>query len=253
MINKTKTILLTSAASILLSGCSHYLDSFKSLGKEPAMEKVEAPMERDNYEPIFWPKDTTANNTKQPRYANSLWRPGARTFFADRRARRVGDILKIQVNLKDKAKLKNKTTQERTATETSTAPKALGLETLNFGFTPGKFNPWSALAVNGTTNNEGTGSIEREEEIQTTVAAMVTQILPNGNLVIHGSQEFRVNYELRQVVVEGIVQPEDIGADNSIDSTQIAEARISYGGKGVLSRIQRPRIGSQIIEIISPF
>jgi flagellar L-ring protein precursor FlgH len=241
--------ITTSLVSLLLTGCNSQLDRLKDVGKQPALEKLSVPMEKDSFEPL----DTVDEYDNQPQYANSLWQPGARTFFKDMKARRVGDILKVTIKIKDKAQLDNETKRSRDSTDTAAAPTMLGIGKKVLGLIPGGANPESLLDLASKTNSTGKGNVARGETIETEVAAMVTQILPNGNLVIHADQEIGVNFEIRKVTVDGIVRQEDISAANSIDSDQIAEARISYGGRGHLTDIQQPRIGSQIMDIISPF
>ncbi|MCE3233117.1 MAG: flgH [Rickettsiaceae bacterium] len=233
----------------LLAGCGAQLEELRNIGKPPPMAQVVLPTEKDDYEPL----EQTPEEEEQRQYPNSLWQSGSRTFFKDMKARRVGDILKVTVKIKDKAELDNETKRNRDSADSANASTIFGAESKILGMIPGVANPAKLLELGSTTTTNGKGTIARGETIETQVAAMVTQILQNGNLVIHGDQEIRVNTELRKVTVDGIVRPEDISAANSVDSDQIAEARISYGGKGNLSNIQQPRIGNQVIDILSPF
>jgi flagellar L-ring protein precursor FlgH len=241
--------ITTSILSALLTGCATQMERLQEIGKQPALAQVKLPMEKDNFEPL----DVTDEYENKPQYANSLWQPGARTFFKDMKARRVGDILTVTVKIKDKAQLDNETKRSRDSTDTAAAPTMLGIGKKVLGLIPGGANPDKLLDLASKTNSDGKGNIARGETIETEVAAMVTQILPNGNLVIHADQEIGVNFEVRKVTVDGVVRPEDISSLNSIDSDQIAEARIAYGGRGQMTDIQQPRIGSQIMDIISPF
>jgi flagellar L-ring protein precursor FlgH len=109
------------------------------------------------------------------------------------------------------------------------------------------------LTADSTSSSDGKGSVNRQEALQTNVAAVVTQLLPNGNLVVEGKQEIRVNFEVRELVVAGIVRPEDIQSDNTIDSSKIAQARIAYGGRGQLTDVQQARYGQQAFDILLPF
>ena len=113
--------------------------------------------------------------------------------------------------------------------------------------------PGRILTADGTSSSDGKGTIQRSESLTTSVAAVVTQVLPNGNLVVEGKQEIRVNYEIRELIVAGIVRPEDIQSDNTIDSSKIAQARIAYGGRGQITDVQQPRYGQQVMDILLPF
>lgn len=174
---------------------------------------------------------------------NSIWRTGSRHFFKDARAAKTGDIMTVLININDSAKVDNSTTRARTSSNSAAIPA------LPFGL--GK----SGNLIDTTSGiaNKGSGTVDRSEAISLTVAAIVTKVLPNGNMVIQGRQQVRVNNELRDLTVAGIVRPEDISSTNTIKHTQIAEARVSYGGKGQISDLQQPGYGQQLYEILSPF
>jgi len=194
-----------------------------------------------------------ARNTPQPASANSLWRTGARAFFNDQRASKIGDILTVQIDIDDSAKTTNSTASSRTSGVTAGAPHLLGLESSLGKILPGGFDPANAIETSSNSTNAGAGSVNRAEKISLTMAATVAAVLPNGNLVIQGTQEVRTNAELRQLTVAGIVRPEDITSANTIKNSQIAEARISYGGRGDISRVQKTPAGQSLIERFSPF
>ncbi len=244
----TRTLALISTALLGLSACKSTVERIENIGEQPPLNTVENPHVKPQYRPLTWPMPEPEPDARQ--YANSLWQPGARSFFRDQRASRVGDILRVMVEVNDKAEVDNETSRDRDASENSSVTEL-------FGGLAGKIVPGNRgtplTDISGSQNSEGTGEIQREEKINTSVSAIVTQVLPNGNLVIDGSQEIRVNYEIRELSVAGVVRPEDIGSDNTIDANQIAEARISYGGRGQLSDVQQPRWGYQVIDAISPF
>lgn len=240
--------------ALSLSACNAYqMQRAEEIGQPPKMQQTELPMSRPDFKPILWPY--TEEQVVERTYVNSLWQPGSRAFFRDNRARRVGDILKVTVRIKDKAELENETERTRDANADAQLGSLFGtgLASLATGWLPGQTDLTNLLDASNTHSTNGTGTTEREETIETEVAAMVTQILPNGNLVIRGDQEIRVNFELRTVSVSGIVRPEDISVDNHVDSNMIAEARISYGGRGQLMDMQQPPIGYQMMDVLSPF
>jgi flagellar L-ring protein precursor FlgH len=192
----------------------------------------------------------------QPASANSLWRNGARAFFIDQRANKIGDILTVNIDIDDSAKTLNTTTSSRSSSMTAGIPHFLGLESsIGRILPPGTPNidPAELIETASKTANTGNGAVNRAEKISLTIAAVVSAVLPNGNLVIQGTQEVRTNAELRQLTVAGVVRPEDISSANTIRHTQIAEARISYGGRGDISRVQKTPAGQSLVERFSPF
>jgi flagellar L-ring protein precursor FlgH len=185
--------------------------------------------------------------------ANSLWRVGARAFFIDQRASRVGDIVTVQIDINDKAQTSNASNSSRASSVSAGVPNFFGLESSLGRILPGGYDPANMITTNSDTSNQGSGSVTRSEKISLTIAAVVTAVLPNGNLVIQGTQEVRTNAELRQLTVAGIIRPEDITSANTIKHTQIAEARISYGGRGDISWVQKTPAGQSLVERFQPF
>lgn len=248
-----RAIVCLLVASTALGGCERTLSKLEQVGEPPKMAAVNDPHRDPTYKPMTWPMPESEPPTRQ--YANSLWQSGSRAFFRDQRAARVGDILKVTIQINDQATVNNETEGKRQSSDTATMANIFGMERRLMNLLPNNNigDPENALSTTGSVNNKGTGSIRRKDQIQTQVAAIVTQVLPNGNLVIEGKQEVRINFDLREVSVRGVVRPQDILADNTIDSTQIAEARIIYGGRGQLMEMQQPRWGSQVLEELSPF
>jgi len=243
------TILSTLGFCVGIAGCGQ-LDRLANVGQTPKLSAIESPVEKPGYKPVRLPMPEPVAIVHQP---NSLWRSGARAFFKDQRASRVGDILTINVKIDDKAEIENSTERTRDNSENAEYPAIAGFEEWLKKILPKKANPAELVSIGSTARSKGGGTIDREEDIETTVAAVVTQVLPNGNMVIEGRQEIRVNFEVREIIVAGIIRPEDIASGNTIESTKIAEARISYGGRGHISDVQQPRLGQQVMDILLPF
>lgn len=250
MNNTYKNILMGLLISSMLTGCNTW-SRLTTIGKEPELAPIENPVEQPNYQPVSMPMPQPVAQTSSP---NSLWKKGSSGFFKDLRASKVGDIITVNISAKDAATMKNKTEQLRdTNSDTVNVASFLGYESYAKDYLPDAADASNLIDVTSDHDISGEGKIDRSENINMTMAGIVTQVLPNGNLVIEGSQEIRVNYELRQLTVRGIIRRADITSDNTIDSSKIAELRVSYGGKGVISDVQEPRYGRQLIDILSPF
>ncbi len=248
LISRFKRIALagTMLSVVSLAGGCSGIDRLSQVGEQPKLSSIENPTTQPGYKPVQMPMPKPEVVSYNP---NSLWRNGSRSFFKDQRAHQIGDLLTVTVNITDQANFANETQRSRSATEDSGITAFLGSNLLT-----GKTAlPGRLLTADGTMGTDGKGSIVRQETLQTNVAAIVTQMLPNGNLVVEGKQEIRVNYEKRELIVAGIVRPEDIQSDNTIDSSKIAQARIAYGGHGEISDIQQPRYGSQVMDVLLPF
>jgi len=250
LIAKFKRIALagTMLSVVSLAGGCAGIDRLSQIGEEPKLSSIENPTTQPGYKPVQMPMPKPETVSYNP---NSLWRNGSRSFFKDQRAHQIGDLLTVTVNITDQANFANETQRSRTTTEDSGITAFLGSSL--FGQRAQSVLPGRLLTADSTMGTDGKGTITRQETLQTNVAAIVTQVLPNGNLVVEGKQEIRVNYEKRELIVAGIVRPEDIQSDNTIDSSKIAQARIAYGGHGEISDIQQPRYGSQVMDVLLPF
>ena len=242
-------IALTGTLLTIVSvagGCSS-IDRLSQIGEQPKLSAIENPTAQPGYKPVQMPMPKPEAVSYN---ANSLWRNGSRSFFKDQRAHQIGDLLTVTVNITDQANFANETQRSRTSTEDSGITAFLGSNLLTGKTTalPGRL-----LTDDATNAYDGKGSIQRQESLTTNIAAVVTQLLPNGNLVVEGKQEIRVNFEKRELIVAGIVRPEDIQSDNTINSSKIAQARIAYGGHGQITDVQQPRYGSQVMDVLLPF
>lgn len=227
----------------LLASCGA-IDRINDIGKAPDLDPATQEPQSVTL-PMPAPPGPTA--------VNALWQPGARSFFHDPRASRIGDILTVNISIADAAKLSNTTSRSRANSDDANLTNFMGFEGQLTKILPKGADPTSLVKMGSNLSNVGAGSVNRSETINLTLAAVVTQVMPNGNLVIGGHQQVRVNAELRDLQVSGMVRTEDITNANTIDLSQIAEARISYGGKGQVTDVQQPRYGSQLFDIIFPF
>ena len=223
------SVLLATA----LAGCA---TRPQEIAREPTLTPVGAGLS-----PNVVPHAAPAYSPPPPAF-NSLYQDG-NSLFRDPRALKRGDVLTITIFINDKATLGNNTDRSLDSEVQNQASSTLN----NMPLLSGNFNSASKSSANGQ------GTIDRSEKIQASVAAVVTEVLPNGNLVVSGSQEIRVNFEIRQVYVAGIVRPRDISRDNTISYEKIAEARISYGGRGRLTEVQQPAWGQQVYDAVKPF
>jgi flagellar L-ring protein precursor FlgH len=245
-INRLLLACALFALGTIASGCSS-IDRLSQIGEKPKLTEIENPTTQPGYKPVQMPMPKPEVASYSP---NSLWRNGSRAFFKDQRAARVGDLLTVTVNITDKAAIANETQRSRTNKEDSGITDFIGSQTITQAH---KILPGRILTADSTASSDGKGSVNRQEALQTNVAAVVTQVLPNGNLVVEGKQEIRVNFEIRELIVAGIVRPEDIQSDNTIDSSKIAQARIAYGGRGQITDVQQPRYGQQVMDVLLPF
>lgn len=246
-----RIVLLTLFLVAVLAGCGR-LDH---LGKPPTMTApgaqkpvVETPISAQRAA-LARPTAPRAEYTTTA----STWRYGPGSLFEDRRARTIGDILTVVIEIDDEAEISNTTRRARTAAEDLAVDSALGLTSVADVVLPGANTLSSGVDAASASSSTGDGSVERNEEITLRIAATVVDVLPNGHFVISGSQEVRVNYELRDLQVAGVIRPEDVSRRNEIGYDRIADARIAYGGRGQITDIQQPRYGQQIADIILPF
>ena len=244
-----KRLALTLLLPVGLGACGN-MTRLSEIGRPPEMSQISDPTKDVNYRPLTMPMPVLQVAAPQ---AGTLWRNGSRAFFKDQRAANVGDLLTVLVSVKDSAVLQNETDATRTSTQRFGLPSFFGLETAAIPHMLAGATAASLLSGNGGTGNKGVGDMKHNETIQLRLAGIVTQALPNGNLVIAARQEMRVNNELRELQVSGVIRPQDIQSDNTVLHDRMAEARIAYGGRGQLMDVQSPRWGQQLMDIVLPF
>ena len=202
---------------------------------------------------MLWPGLPVTTQTVRTVDRASLWSRERESLLGDRRAVKKGDILTVVIEIDEEAEISNGTSRSRNASESLGIPQLLGLpqrvdEKLPEGATLG-----NAVDLSSGTQTSGQGSVKRNEKLTLRVAATIVDVLPNGVLSINGSQELRVNFEIRELLVSGYVRPEDISRQNEITYDKIASARVSYGGRGQITDVQQPRYGQQILDAVLPF
>lgn len=230
-------MLLAFGLAATLSACSV---APGELGREPALSPVGAGFVSHT--------DPAIGYLPMPHRppGGSLFEDGSANLFTDPRASRVGDVITVIILINDKATFGNTSDRSQTAKETGAFDWTFGLDSATH-----KVN--GAADINASASSTGAGTIDRSEKLQLALAGVVTRVLPNGNLIINGSQEVRVNFELRQLQIAGIVRPRDISKDNTIAYEKMAEARVAYGGRGRLTEVQQPAWGQQVFDAVKPF
>lgn len=245
------TALLT--ACVALAACAEKFD------REPQVSKVGMdPQTMYEAQTVQVPMpEPKAVRTPYRAEAASLWENGSKGFFGDQRATQVGDILTIDIEIDDEAQLSNASNRARSGGGAIAYPKFFGygtqIDKILPGVGPEDLPSGDIVDISSTTGASGSGSIRRNEAISLKVAALVVQQLPNGNLVVVGRQEVKVNEELRELKVAGIIRPQDIDMYNTIPYDKIAEARITYGGRGSVSDQQTRKYGEDLMDIILPY
>jgi flagellar L-ring protein precursor FlgH len=246
VMNRSFSLLLCC----FLCGCAQKGVRLYDGSDAPPLTRTQDPTAYPDYQPVHMPMPEPSNILYKP---NALWRAGSRTFFKDQRANRIGDILTVLVDVKDNAEMKTGVSTDRTSTNAASITGLFGYENKLRDILPKTLNPNNVLGFSNQPKTESNGEMKRGETVKFSVAVTVIQILPNGNLVISGRQEMRVDFEVRDLAITGVVRPEDISSQNTVDLKKIAEARISYGGRGQLSDLKDTPYGQKFINQIMPF
>jgi flagellar L-ring protein precursor FlgH len=239
-------IALCLGILVSTAGCS----KLDHLGKPPSFTPIESSSE---HQAMMNPGLPLTVDSARPVDRASLWSSGKQSLLGDRRAIQRGDIMTVVIEIDEEAKITNSTERSRSGSESLAIPQLFGLPQRINRSLPDGATLDNAVSINSTGQSGGTGSVNRKEELTLRVAATVMQVMPNGVLEIQGSQEVRVNFEIRELLVSGFVRPEDISRQNEITYDKIAAARVSYGGRGQITDVQQPRIGQQVLDAVLPF
>lgn len=233
--------LILFLACMPLTGC-FMADQLKEVGQAPKFTPIKDPFSKRPASYEMYQSEGI------PSHPHTLWAPGKKSFFRDQRAHRRGDILTVIVKIAgEKASLENKTNRKRTSANSYTLENFFGQQASGIvGATP-------AMSVSSKPDFSGEGKVDRKESVDVQISVVVKEVLPNGNLVIEGRQEVRLNFEIREIFISGIVRPQDINNDNTVQWNRIAEARVGYGGRGQITQFMQPPYGQQVLDILMPF
>jgi flagellar L-ring protein precursor FlgH len=191
--------------------------------------------------------------SETPSSRASLWSGTQQSLLGDRRAVKRGDIMTVVIEIDEKAEISNASDRSRSGAESLGVPGLFGIPQRLDRKLPEGASSAEAVSVNSSSSSSGDGSVKRKEKLTLRIAATIVDVLPNGVLSISGSQELRVNFELRELSVTGFVRPEDISRQNEVTYDKIASARVSYGGRGQITDVQQPRYGQQVLDAVLPF
>lgn len=241
-----KYVFVAVVASAMVSGCSRLDD----VGKAPSFK---APEQGNEHFAMVRTPIAEGPVERTPTSTSSLWRAGKGSLLGSQRAEVIGDIVTVVIEIDDRAEISNSTSRSRSGSEQLSIPNLVGIPQRVNEILPDGASLDTAVSTNSSSASNGDGSVSRNERLTLRIAATVVDKLPNGALVVQGSQEVRVNFELRELLVSGYVRPADISRQNEVNYDKIAAARISYGGRGQITDVQQPRYGQQVADILLPF
>lgn len=242
----TRSLLFLLSVLFAFAGC----DRVDHIGKPPTFTPADRGTEAVS---MRSPTPSIALASRTDAAQSSLWSAGQTSLLGDRRAAKRGDIMTVVIEIDERAEISNSTQRSRNSSESAQIPELFGFPQRQQPKMPDGASMANIVDLNSASSSGGDGSVSRREKLTLRVAATVLEELPNGVLAIEGSQEVRVNFELRELLVSGYVRPEDISRQNEITYDKIASARISYGGRGQITDVQQPRIGQQILDAVLPF
>ncbi|WP_412552737.1 flagellar basal body L-ring protein FlgH [Shimia sp. MIT1388] len=237
------TLLLVALA---VSGCGRT----DHMGKAPSFTPTTN--NQEHYAMMNPPLPQQASVSRRSDTA-SLWSGNKASLLGDRRAASRGDILTVVIEVDEKAQIKNESERNRSGSDSLSLPALAGLPQRINERLPNGATTDPLVDISSDSKSSGDGSVKRSEKLTLRVAATVVDVLPNGVLAIEGSQELRVNYELRELLVSGFARSEDISRQNEITFDKIASARVSYGGRGQITDMQQPRWGQQVMDAVLPY
>lgn len=241
--NRTILCLLMTAAIAACARIDH-------IGKAPTFSE---PSETQEHQAMI--RSSLPAKLEERRLVDqaSLWSGTRSSLLGDRRALEQGDILTVVIEIDERAEISNESDRSRNGQENLNVSGLGGLPQRLDARLPDGASSSELVNINSSSSSSGDGSVKRNEKLTLRVAATVLNVLPNGVLSIEGTQEIRVNFELRELLVTGFVRPADISRQNEITYDKIASARVSYGGRGQITDVQQPRYGQQILDAVLPF